>query len=420
MPRLIKGNVKQFENGQTTKGMKSLLTGIFILAITASSEKAMCQSSKPTVQHTMSSIDTFIERRMAESGIVGIGAAIIIDKELVWSKGYGYADIESKRPFTPNTIMNIGSIGKTFTGVCLMRAVEEKKLSLDEDINRYLPFKVVNPFFPDEKITLRHLATHTSGLTDRFPFYDSTYHYGSDSPEPLGEFLKNYFKPGGKYYTKDNFLNHRPGTYREYSNIASALAGYIIELATGRKLNEYSKQHIFKPLKMDHSGWFLAEVDLANHSKLYDKQGDTLKSIPLYGLTTYPDGGVRTSVAELSRFFIALLNEGSYKGARILKKQSVEEMLRYQYDGAIKPENVNPEKLNSGIFWATKQGATMIGHAGTDPGVKTEMLSGLSKEVAVILFTNTTLSEKNMFKYHFPIFDELYKYGMKLKDDKIH
>ena len=213
-------------------------------------------------------------------------------------------------------------------------------------------------------------------------------------------------------------MKYKPGTYRDYSNIAAGLAGYIVEIVTSKKLNEYSKQYIFNPLKMDNSGWFLSEIKLSDHSKLYDKQGDTLKPIQLYGLPTYPDGGVRTSVSELSRFFIALLNEGEYKGARILKTQSVEEMLRFQFTAANKPENITLDELNSGIFWATKRNVTKIGHSGSDPGVKTEMLSDLSKEVGVILFTNTSLSEKDMFKYYFPIFDELYKYGVKLRDAK--
>lgn len=402
-------------NLRKTKSMKFFLKISLFLVLAVYSQKSVCQLADQNIQRIMTPIDTFIDRKMKESGMVGIGAAIIVNKKVVWSKGYGYADKEKRLPFTTNTIMNIASISKTFTGVCLMKAVEEKKLSLDEDINRYLPFRVSNPFFPNEKITLRHLATHTSGITDRSPIYDSTYHYGGDSPEPLGDFLKSYFEPGGKYYAKDNFLDKKPGTYREYCNIAAGLAGYIIERVTGKKLNEYSKQYIFQPLKMKNTGWFFSEINVANHSKLYDRRGDTTYPIQLYGGTTYPDGGVRTSVAELSKFFIALLNDGVYNGARILKKESVGEMTRFQFTPDNKPENVKIEKLNSGIFWATKNGGTKIGHAGTDPGVKTEMLCDLSREVGVVLFTNTSLEEKNLFKYYFPVYDELYKYGVKIK-----
>ena len=361
------------------------------------------------------SINTFIENKMLETGIVGIGASIIIDKKVVWTNGYGYADKENKIPFTSATIMNIASIAKTFTGVCIMKAVEEGKVSLDDDINNYLPFKVINPNYPNDKITLRHLATHTSGLTDRNPFYgDSTYFYGGRKPEPLGKFLKDYFVQGGKHYSKDNFLNAKPGTNRDYSNIGAGLAGHIIELRTGKTLNEYAKKHIFKPLKMQNSGWALNEIDITKHSKLYEKKGESIVQIQLYEMTTYPDGGVRTSVNELSKFFISLLNEGKYKKTRILKTETVKEMLRFQHTETNKPENVNIKKLNQGIFWATKLGATRIGHNGTDSGVRTFMLSDLNKEFAVIVFFNTKLDEKDEGIY-FDIYEELYKYAKDLK-----
>lgn len=394
--------------------MKILFAFVLFLTIATHAQEALSQTAKNTTL-----IDSIIEQKMNESGIVGLSAAVIVNKKLVWAKGYGYADKESKKPFTTDTIMNIASISKTFTGVCLMRAVEDNKVSLDEDINKYLPFKVINPYFPNEKITLRNLATHTSSLADRYPFYtDNTYHYGSDSPEQLGDFLKNYFDPAGKYYSKDIFLNRKPGSHRDYSNIAAGLAGYIVETVTREKLNVYSRKHIFRPLKMKNTGWFLSEIDLANHTKLYDKAGDTIKDIQLYGGTTYPDGGVRTSVSELAKFFIALLNEGTYKGIRILKKESVQEMQRFQFTVSNKPENVNLDEINSGLFWATKRNTKFIGHAGSDPGVKTEMLSDLNKEVAVILFINTGLGDEDLFKYHFRIFDELYKYGVRLKEAK--
>ena len=361
------------------------------------------------------SIDSLIEKKMNNAGIVGIGAAIIIDKKLVWTKGYGYADKENKIPFTPKTIMNIASISKTFTGFCLMKAVEEGKIDLDEDINNYLPFKLINPNFPNEKITLRHLATHTSGLADRYPFYtDSTYVYNGQKPEPLGDFLKNYFVKGGKHYSKDNFINAKPGTNRDYSNIGAGLAGYIIELRTGKKLNEYSKQYIFKPLKMKDSGWSLPEINLKKHSKLYQKEDGKIKSIPLYEGITYPDGGVRTSVDDLSRFFITMLNDGKYSNTRLLKKQLAEEMLRFQFTDSNKPDNVKIDKLNSGIFWATKMGGTRIGHNGSDLGVRTFMLSDLNKEIAVIVFFNTSLDEADEDQF-FNIYDDLYKYGLDLR-----
>lgn len=375
------------------------------------------QSNQPPKKSKIS-IDSIILKKMADARLVGLGAAIIVDKKLVWSKGYGYADRESKKPFSTSTVMNIASVSKTITGACLMKAVEQGKLSLDEDINNYLPFKIENPFLPNEKITLRNLATHTSGLNDRFPFYtsDTLYVNGKDSQEALGDFLKNYFIPGGKYYSKENFLDHKPGTFREYSNIGTALAGYIVEVRTGKKLNDYSKEYLFKPLGMNDTGWFISDINLKKHAKLYQKQPDSsIRVIPLYGLTTYPDGGVRTSVNDLSHFFICLLNDGKFQNRQVLKEETVKEMLRFQFDDAHKPENIKPAELNSGIFWSTKMGGKRIGHNGSDFGVRTFMLSDLKKQVAVIMFINTSLLETEEAKF-FGIYNELYQYGVQIKN----
>ena len=353
---------------------------------------------------------------MQEARIVGLGAAIVVDRKLVWTRGYGFADKEHAVPFTPKTIMNIGSISKTITGAALMRAVQDGKLSLDKNVNSYLPFKVVNPSFPDEPITLRQLATHTSSVTDRGSVYAGAYHFGRDSPEPLGEFLHDYFASGGKNYSKENFLDSRPGTHREYSNIAAGLAGYIVELAVGERLNLYTRRTIFAPLKMANTGWFLSETDLTKHSHLYIAQGLAVP-IELYGLTTYPDGGLRTSVEDLSRFFIALLDDGAYEGAPILDKNSVDEMLRFQYSAANKPDNVRLSgegSVNSGIFWATKDSLTRIGHNGADPGLVTMMLSDANKQIGVILFVNTAVRPEDGEVYG-AIFDELWRFGVQLR-----
>lgn len=371
---------------------------------------------QPAPTSLQESTDRSIERRMQEARIVGLSAAIIVNRKIVWTKGYGFADKERALPFRPSTIMNIGSISKTITGAALMRAVQDGKLSLDDDINKHLPFKVANPYFPKEPITLRQLATHTSSITDRGSVYAGAYHFGRDSPETLGEFLHDYFASGGKNYSTENFLDVKPGRHREYSNIAAALAGYIVEVAVGEKFNAYTKRTIFAPLKMDDTGWLMSEVDLTRHSNLYIAQGLAVP-IELYGLSTYPDGGLRTSVEDLSRFLIALLSDGAFDGVRILQKQYVDEMLRFQYDAANKPDNVKLSgegAVNSGIFWATKDSLTRIGHNGADPGVVTMMLSDVDKQIGVILFVNTATRQEDGAAYG-AIFDDLWKLGVYLR-----
>jgi CubicO group peptidase (beta-lactamase class C family) len=359
-------------------------------------------------------LDSLVANQMAEAGIMGLAAAVIVRRQVVWMNGYGFADWQRDRPFTPSTVMNVGSIAKPFTGVAMMRAVQEGKLSLDEDINRYLPFRVVNPHRPNEKITLRHLATHTSGIADRWEVYARTYHYGGDSPEPLGRFLEQYFSPGGRLYSRDNFLDARPGALREYSNIGAGLAGLIVERVFGEPLNVYTRKHIFTPLRMTGTAWFLSEVDLTNHSTLFVSQDGTPIPIPNYGLTTYPDGGVRTSVADLSKFFIAMLNDGEYQGTRILDARMAAEMQRFQFSDANRPTNYPAVDGNSGLFWRTKYNGTRVGHGGNDPGVAADMLSDVGREVGVILLLNTSLSGPERRAYG-AIFDALWKYGESLR-----
>ena len=242
-------------------------------------------------------------------------------------------------------------------------------------------------------------ANCRSSITDRGAAYAKAYHFGRDSPDSLGDFLKDYFAPGGKEYSKENFLPEKPGTHREYSNIAAALAGYIVEVAVGEKLNAYTRRIFFAPLKMDNTGWLLSDVDLAKHSTLYIAQGLAVPIQP-YGLTTYPDGGLRTCVSDLSKFFIALLGEGEYQGTRVLDSTSVAEMLRYLYSASNKPDNVKLSgegAVNSGIFWATKADLTRMGHSGADPGVVTMMIADRSADVAVIFFFNSVFAR---FKAH--------------------
>ena len=361
-------------------------------------------------------LDAAIAEQMEAGGLVGVGAAILVDGKVAWSKGYGHADLARGVPFTPGSVMNIGSISKTVTGVALMQAVEDGRLSLDEDINAYLPFKVANPHRPGARITLRHLATHTSGITDRWAVYRDTYYYGG-TPPPLAGFLEGYFVPGGADYHADNFLDVAPGTHREYSNIGAALAGHIVERATGEPLGVYAKRRIFAPLGMHDTGWSLADVDRARHAALYISLHGLAVPIPLYEGTTYPDGGVRTSVADLSRLFAALLNDGAYEGARILEEDSAREMLRFHYTDAYKPDNVDLAEKNSGIFWQSKFNVTRMGHGGTDPGIGTDMLSSLSRDVGVVLFTNTSATGEEAEAYY-RIFEALWQHAEAMKAEK--
>jgi len=359
-----------------------------ILGIIYLSFMAPLQSSDGELEK----FNNYINQSISDANIAGMAVAIVSGDSIIFTQGYGYSDIQTKEPFTPNTVINIASISKTFVGVALMNLVENGLISLDEDVNTFLPFKVQNPHLPESIITLRHLMSHSSGIKDDQKVYLPSYHYGGDSPVPLGEFLADYLSPNGTHYSKNNFTRSKPGGKFVYSNIGAGLAGYIVERVSGKPLNIFTREIIFKPLGMNNTCWFLSEMDRAKHSRLYEskKNNTLLDNIELYGLTTYPDGGVRTTVADLSRYLLCIMNKGLYKGTRILKEETVSEML-------------TPDYIDSYTkFWGI---GDQVGHGGGDPGVSTGMYYSPKNKLGIIFFINTSShgrfekKEKKIFKF---------------------
>lgn len=351
-----------------------------------------------------------IQQKLDSVGIMGFAASVIVDQKVVWQRGFGYADWRRTTPFTVDTMAGVASISKPFVGVAMMQAVEAGKLNLDEDINRYLPFKVVNPHRPNAKITLRHLATHTSGITDRWEAYRRTYVFDGDPKQSLGDYLRSYFVPGGKEYSASNFLEANPGEERDYSNIGASLAGYIVERALGKPLSQISKERIFGPLGMTRTAWFLRDLDRKHLSEPFIAQNGHIVPLRPYGFVTYPDGGLRSSVSDLTRFFVAMLRDGGDAKARILTPASAREMQRFQFVEGKRPRNYPASEGNSGLFWRTKMNGQRVGHGGNDPGVAAEMMASPDRSIAIVFISNTSVSGEESIVFN-DLMDLLWKHG---------
>ena len=156
--------------------------------------------SQPVSSIDLPEADRNIFAWMNKKHVAGLAACIIKSNRIVWSKGYGWANIEKKIPFTPhNTIFQIASVSKTITATAIMQLYEKHKFKLDDDINKYLPFRVRNPKYPDRPITFKHLLTHTSSIHDSDDFID---YYTSGDPEiSLEKYVTEYFK-------KNNFKGY--------------------------------------------------------------------------------------------------------------------------------------------------------------------------------------------------------------------
>ena len=325
------------------------------------------------------SLELFIHKELQSGEVPGIGISIIIDEDILLSRGFGYADIENQVPFTDSTIMNIASISKTFIGVSMMHAVENGFLSLDDDVNKFLSFAVVNPHRPDKIITIRHLLGHRSSIIDeKTVYFSKCYNYGGDATTPLEIFLRNYLSKNGPYFSSGNFLDQDPGSEHHYSNIGSALAAHVLEKIMVKPFNILTKEIIFEPLSMENTSWFLSEMkDQSKHAKLYKKDNDKAKlsEIEPYGLITYPDGGLRTSVKDLSKYLNYIMNNKPILDNPIINETSKENMFTPDFN------------QDYAKFWDTKD---HIGHGGGDPGVTTSMYFDPKNKIGIILFTNTS------------------------------
>lgn len=391
-----------------------------------------CSTSKQNKSEN-NRLTTEINKIYQDGIFNGFAVSIVTEKGTFYQKGFGFSDKENQKKYTEKTIQNIASVSKTLVGIALLKAQELGKLNLDEPIENYIRFKVHNPNFPDEKISIRQLATHTSSITDN-EFYLSKNYYlktnqnlnnvklnfddeqifnPSDSIISMGVFLEKMLSENGKW-NKNSFTQHKPGTIYEYSNIGTALAAYIVEQATGESFKDFTCKYILKPLKMNSSGWNFEDVKFSDFSRLYENPKTLL---PYYEMVTFPDGGFITSVNDLSKFLTELIKGYNGKGT-ILSKKSYQEYFSPELSSAnfINRNERNPysESYNVGVFIGF--GYTgYIGHTGGDPGVLSMMFFDPKTNVGRIMIYNTNFSDKKGNDAFYEVWNLLEKYQPKLE-----
>ncbi len=357
----------------------------------------------------------------------GFSVAIASENGKLYAKGFGFADVASKKQYSDKTIQNIGSVSKTLVGIAIMKAVDLGRLKLDDDINKYLPFKVVNPKFSNVPITVRMLASHTSSIVDTDVYLKHNYFLKSDQnleglplefedqkfiPRSEALTLENYLKTvltsDGEYFSSEIYVG-KPGEFYEYSNTATALAAFVVAQATKTPFATFTEKHILKPLKMNASGWNFSMVDFKEYSTLY---GDPKTALPFYSLTTYPDGNFITSADDMSKYVSELIKGYEGKG-EILSKESYKEYFRPQLEAANFNErnekNPYSESYNVGIFMGFGFSG-MIGHTGGDPGVSSMLFIDPKTKIGRYMIVNTNFHDKAGMKAFFAIWDALEKF----------
>jgi len=301
------------------------------------------------------------------------GGAVLIMKgeEIVFSKSYGLADINTKEKITPQTLFNTGSISKTFVSHVIMDLAKEGKLSLQDSLSKYFTdFK--NPVIAN-KVKIHNLLTHTSGLPDnRRVFLDSVFLLTAKDEENFAPLKQN-----------DSLL-FEPGSQFEYSNPAFNGLALIIEKVTGKKWQEVVKEKIFDPVGMKTSVITDGPYPITgvSHAYLKTKDGYIEKD---YGeeptFAAAGNGGVWSSVEELALYELALRNAKFSESKTIEDSRTIKEYANWK--------SSTPSFIGySWFIGKTEDGYKMIYHTGTQGGFYGDFVSIPEKGITYIMLCN--------------------------------
>lgn len=308
-------------------------------------------TSEPTGVHDLTKadleafLDALLPAQLQSRDMAGAVVAVVQDGQVLLAKGYGDADVAAKKPVVAGeTLFRPGSISKVFTAIAVLQLVEQGKLDLDLDVNEYLDFAIPKTFA--EPVTLRRLLTHTAGFED---VLKNLFVASANEMRPLREYLIAA-RPERIF---------RPGIVPSYSNYGLALAGYIVERTSGEPFEKYIASHILEPLRMEHSTFAqpLPPALEPAMSKGYVAAAQNAKSFEF--VQAAPAGSLSTTGADMTRFMLALLADGTLDGVTILKPETVRAMETRQLDW---PPAVR--SLGLILMEYSSNGQRIVGHAG--------------------------------------------------------
>jgi CubicO group peptidase (beta-lactamase class C family) len=270
----------------------------------------------PEWRKAIEEIDGMMAAEYAKSNVGSITVGIVAGANLVWTKSYGYADMEKKVPATKETVYRIGGTTKEFTGLMLLQLVEQGKVRLSDPVEKYYPeVNKIPRRFPDAPpITFAQLATHTSGIALE-PTGPPEANQG-----PVADWEKSLV--AALPYTK---YEYEPGAYASYSNIGYAILGAALSRVAKQPYVDYMRQQVFAPLGMTHTDFEPNAQLLPYLAKGYQVDGDKIDTeTPLREHQgrgyKVPVGAIYTTVEDMARFVSLQLGEGPVS---VIKKQTL-------------------------------------------------------------------------------------------------
>ena len=272
-------------------------------------------------------IESFILQEMSTFNIPTVGIALVKDKDIIWQRGFGWQDSDHTIKASSDTVFRVGSISKLFTAIAIMQLHEKRQLNIDTPIVEYCPeLTFINNFKSNNPITLRHLLSHRAGILRESPVGN----YFDDTEPDINATVQSIL---------NSELIYEVGKKCKYSNLGPTVAGYILEKITGSAFPEYAEHCIFNLLKMNSSSFLLDKPVI--HKNLADAHmvdfNKNLFTAPVFQLGTIPAGNLYSTVNDLAKFMICLLNNGKFEGRRIIEEETLNEMFSPQFERCQEP-----------------------------------------------------------------------------------
>ncbi|UPK41543.1 beta-lactamase family protein [Paenibacillus pabuli] len=295
-------------------------------------------------------LDMFFAKEKIKQKASAVAISVVRKGQVLLSKGYGVEEQKSKSPVdAERTTFRIASISKVFTAAAAMQLIEQGKLSLQDDIEKYLDgYKITNPF--QTPVTIEDLLTHSTGFESTQPS-DASY-LTDQSIKPIS-LKKSIFDAFPK-------VVREPGTSYMYDNFASRLLGYIVQQVSGESFGEYVQRNIFEPIGMKSSSFTLTKELAGRMVTSYDPENNAL---PQYDLSPreWPEGSMISTASDMMLFMQTFLNGGRTAGGKvILSPASVKAMstyhvaihpdfpdMTYGFESPIEPNKTNGENVIS-------------------------------------------------------------------------
>jgi CubicO group peptidase (beta-lactamase class C family) len=314
-------------------------------------------------------LDGYLPYALATADIPGAVVAVVKDGEILTERGYGYSDVEKKTPVDPKlTLFRPGSVSKLVTWTAVMQQVEQGKIDLDADVNKYLDFTI--PPLDGKPVTMRNLMQHTAGFEEQVKGIIS-----EDPKSPSYDALLKAWVPTRIFPV---------GTTPAYSNYGASLAGYIVERVSGEKFDDYLDKHIFAPLDMQHSTF---RQPLPKALEPLMSKGYPLASLPAKPFEIVgpaPAGSMSSTGEDMAHFMIAHLNDGEYHGNRILSAATAQ-MMHNSPLTVLPPLN----RMELGFFETNVNGREVIAHLGDSNWFHTSLHLFLAEKVGFYVSFNS-------------------------------